>query len=66
MRVRIDATVCQGHGQCVMVCPEVFAADEQGFGVVVRAEVPAALEEAVRRAERQCPERAIGLEEARP
>jgi ferredoxin len=61
VRVRVDAAVCQGHGQCVMICPEVFRADEQGFAVAPREDVPAALEDAVRRAERQCPERAIEL-----
>jgi ferredoxin len=46
-----------------MVCPEVFSADEQGFAVVENAEVPAALEDALRRAESRCPERAIQLED---
>ena len=63
MRVHVDASVCQGHGACVMVCPEVFHADEQGFAVVERAEVPSALEDALRRAESQCPERAIQLDD---
>jgi len=64
VRVRVEATVCQGHGQCAMICPEVFQADEQGFAVVPREEVPLELEETVRRAERQCPEQAIELVEA--
>lgn len=46
-----------------MVCPEVFSADEQGFAVVEHADVPAALENALRRAESQCPERAIHLDD---
>lgn len=63
MRVHVDASVCQGHGTCVMVCPEVFHADEQGFAVALRAEVPTPLEDALRRAESQCPERAIQLDD---
>ncbi len=62
MRVYVKENECQGHGTCVMVCPEVFSADEQGFAVVENAEVPAALEDAVRLAESRCPERAIQLE----
>lgn len=62
MRVRVDAAACQGHGQCVMICPEVFGADEQGFAVVRREDVPAALADAVRRAALQCPERAVQID----
>ena len=61
MKARIDATRCQGHGQCVFLCPEVFAADAQGMGTVVRADVPVASEDDARRAEGSCPERAIEL-----
>ena len=46
-----------------MVCPEVFSADDQGFAVIENAEVPAALEDTVRRAESQCPERAIEIDD---
>lgn len=59
MRVHVDMTRCQGHGQCVLTCPEVFSADEQGFVVVKDPEVPAALAEKVERASLRCPERAI-------
>ncbi len=59
MQVRIDTRACQGHGQCAMVCPEVFRSDEQGFAFALHEQVPAGLEEAALRAERQCPERAI-------
>jgi len=62
MKVRIDTEVCQGHGQCVMVCGAVFRFDEQGFAVVEAEEVPAEHEDAVARAELQCPERAIRTE----
>jgi ferredoxin len=62
VRVRVDPAACQGHGQCALICPEVFGADEQGFAVVGSADVPAALAEAVRRAELQCPERAIQID----
>lgn len=61
MKVRIDASACQGHGRCVMTCPEVFQFDDQGQAFVEGEGVPPGLEEAVERAERQCPERAIRL-----
>jgi ferredoxin len=62
MKVSIDTTKCQGHGQCVLTCPEIFSADEQGFAVVKSPEVPAALTERVERAALRCPERAVQVE----
>ena len=59
MRVAIDRAKCQGHGQCVLACPELFEADDQGFGVVRAAEVPPQLAEKAQRASLRCPERAI-------
>lgn len=60
-RVQLDTGRCQGHGQCAMAAPDVFAFDEQGFAVLQIEDVPAALEVAVRTAVLRCPERAISL-----
>ena len=59
MRVAVDRTKCQGHGQCVLACPELFEADEQGFAVVRVADVPPELADKAQRASLRCPERAI-------
>jgi ferredoxin len=61
MKVAIDPKRCQGHGMCNMVCPQVFRYDDDGFGYVApeHETVPAALQDDVRLAEIQCPERAI-------
>lgn len=59
MKIRIDRTICQGHGQCVILCPEVFDDDDEGFGVVKDENVPAGAEADCERAEASCPERAI-------
>jgi ferredoxin len=61
MQVTVDADLCQGHARCWEICPDVFTLDEEGHASVSDAEVPAALEEDVRRAVRNCPERAISL-----
>jgi ferredoxin len=61
MRVQIDPAMCQGHGQCVLHCPEVFGFDEQGFALVENEQVPPEHEQAVARAEQSCPERAIRI-----
>ena len=62
MRVRIDTNRCQGHGQCNLICPEVFGFDEQGFGRVRIERVPERLDADVERAQRACPERAIEID----
>ena len=61
MKVRIDKEACQGHGQCVILGPEVFEYDEQGFGVVRNEVLPEAAERDCERAEASCPERAIHI-----
>jgi ferredoxin len=61
MKVTVEEDLCQGHARCWEICPDVFALDAEGHASVGDAEVPAALEEDVRRAVRNCPERAITL-----
>jgi len=61
MKVTVAEDLCQGHARCWEICPDVFALDDEGHASVGDAEVPAALEEDVRRAVRNCPERAISL-----
>jgi ferredoxin len=35
MRVTIDPERCQGHCRCVAVAPDLFDADELGYGKVI-------------------------------
>jgi ferredoxin len=57
--VAVDGQKCQGHNRCMALCPEVFEADELGYSVVKMRRVGRDLEEKVRLAEANCPERAI-------
>ncbi len=62
MKARINAIRCQGYGTCVDRCPELFELDEWGFAAVIGdGDVPEALEEAARAAQRACPEDAVHL-----
>jgi ferredoxin len=63
MKVRIDAELCQGHLRCLTHLPEVFDADEQGYGAVLQEDVPPDLEAGVREAVALCPEQAIVVED---
>jgi ferredoxin len=63
MRVRIDAEKCEGHQMCAIRAPQLFGADDEGYGIVlVEGEVPAELETSARQAESSCPERAVVVE----
>jgi ferredoxin len=64
VKVRVDSALCVGHGRCYEISPEVFGDDERGHCVVLRETVPSQHEAATRRAEANCPERAITLEES--
>lgn len=60
MHVTVDTDRCRGHGVCWGLCPDVFDITD-GYAVVLVDEVPAALQDAVRTAVEQCPERAISI-----
>ncbi|ROO85919.1 ferredoxin [Actinocorallia herbida] len=61
MKAVVDPDRCQGHARCWEISPEVFGLDEEGHGQALTAEVPAEHAELARRAQRNCPERAIAL-----
>lgn len=56
----VDQTRCQGHARCYMLAPETFEIDEEeGFARVIEGREQSFTEEKVRKAIRNCPERAI-------
>ena len=63
MKVSVDDDVCAAFGVCVITCPEVFVLGVEGYAEVVVEVVPPELEDLVRRAEDECPSRAITIEE---
>lgn len=64
MKVRIDYSLCMGDKNCNLVCPDVFEYDEDQLqSRVVVDEVPSHLEDAVRKAARECAPEAIIVEE---
>jgi ferredoxin len=65
MRVHVDQDLCQGHGRCYSLAPQLFEPDDIGNGVELDGgRVPPGLEDAARKAVLNCPERAITLEES--
>ena len=63
MRVIVDDSRCHGHQMCAIAAPQVFGSDDYGNAVVLVDPVPTEYEMAARRAEANCPERAITIHE---
>jgi len=60
MKVRVDPTKCQAHGDCNGICPDVFKLDEWGYAYSDDdGLVPRELEGSVENAIAACPEDAI-------
>ena len=67
MRVQIDPALCQGHGRCYDLAPDLFGEDEDGYSTLTPLTagglVPPAHEEDARLAAANCPESAITVTE---
>ena len=63
VKVQIDSELCQGHGRCYDLAPDLFGADDEGYGKVLGdGVVPPGQEREARLAESNCPERAVEVE----
>ena len=60
VRIDVDRIACRGHGLCAGLLPEAVTLDDWGYPVV-RAELPAGLDRAARRAVAACPALALRL-----
>ena len=63
MQVRVDPAACTGHGRCYELAPDVFGSDADGNCVVKLAKPGPELEAQARLGERNCPERAIRVDD---
>jgi ferredoxin len=64
MRVYVDPAVCQGHTLCTLAAPQLFLlGEDDGHAYVATEDVPAELEDAVRKAVATCPEGAISIQD---
>jgi len=62
VKVSLDYDSCHGHQMCAIAAPEIFGSDEIGNAkILISGEVPVALQAKARRAESNCPERAISI-----
>lgn len=63
-RVAVDWTLCEGHGVCAELIPELIQLGPDGYPSVADALVPMHLRGRALRAVRRCPELALRLEPA--
>ncbi len=64
MRVTINEESCHGHQMCAIAAPEIFGSDDLGNAVLlIEGDIPTDLQGKARRAEANCPERAILITE---
>ena len=65
MKIIVDRTRCNRHGQCVIAAPKLFAFDAEGTLVFVEQPDEDARKEAEDAAD-YCPEQAITIEGSEP
>ena len=63
MRVRVDLDLCEAHGVCTGIAPDVFELDDDDVLHVLVAEPPTDRWDQMRDAAMRCPKQAIKLEE---
>ena len=61
MRVSVDADVCTGHGRCYTRAPSLIEPDDEGFPVLLMADIPDELVKDAQLAASACPEGAVKL-----
>jgi len=70
MRVEVDRDVCAASGVCLMIAPQVFEPDDEGYARVADdvdlGHGAGNSAQAARRAELNCPARAIRVRASEP
>ena len=64
MKITVDTDRCVGSAYCQRIAPALFDLGDDGFAVVLDAEVTDAGAAAAREAEAACPAMAIALQDA--
>jgi ferredoxin len=61
VRVEVNPNICEGHGQCNAVAPEIYDLDEDGYGLINNPEVHPDLESQAEQGALACPVQAITM-----
>ena len=65
-RLRINPILCEAHGMCAELLPELVELDEWGYPIVDGRPVPPELVGRARQAATFCPRLALSLDRDRP
>lgn len=61
-RLRVNPILCDAHGVCAAMLPELVSLDPWGYPIIARGPVPPGLESLARRTVTSCPALALLLE----
>jgi ferredoxin len=64
--LRVNPILCEAHGVCAELLPELIRLDRWGYPVLASPTVPPELEPLARRAVASCPRLALLIERAEP
>jgi ferredoxin len=64
-RLRVNPIMCDAHGMCAELLPELIRLDDWGYPILDEAEVPRELLGLARKAADACPTLALLLDESR-
>jgi ferredoxin len=64
MKIQIDPVACDAYGFCAELLPEAISLDEWGYPIVDGKPLRPELVAAAKRAARDCPRRAITLQQS--
>lgn len=64
MKVSVDNSRCEAHGQCEAIAPDFFTLDDDGYCNIGQGkEVPAEMEDDVREGVAACPMVALSIDD---
>lgn len=62
MKVGVDRSVCQAHGQCALADPQLFTIDDEGYSTIgASKDVPRGRESSAQLGVDACPVRALRI-----
>jgi ferredoxin len=65
-QLRVNPILCEAHGVCAELLPELIGLDPWGYPILAPGPVPASLESLARRTVASCPALALLLEPSPP
>ena len=64
-RLRVNPIMCEAHGMCAELLPELIRLDDWGYPIIDEAQVPPELTDLARKAADACPTLALLLDDDR-